>query len=101
MINDTIEHTKTTWGSKTLITVFASIVLGTNAFNAYIHTQETNTVTIEKNKIIHDNQVLYERERSDKKDERNIEYTNNAIEKNNLRNEIKRLNRELKKCEDE
>ena len=54
-----IDQKTTTWNNRVMVTAFVSIILGTNAFNAYIHQQETNTIKIE-----------YERDRSDTKDER-------------------------------
>lgn len=86
-MENTVEHSTSKWGNKTLLTVFFSIVIGTNAFNAYIHQQEINTLTIGYNK-----------DRSDKKDERVAKEAKQAIETNNDRQEIKRLNRELDQC---
>ena len=80
-----IENTSSNWGNKTLLSVFAGIVIGTNAFNAYIHQQEQNTLQIE-----------YDKERSDKKDERVLEQARNAIKENNYKLEIERLERECK-----
>lgn len=99
-MEDVIENSKSRWGNKTLITVFASIIIGTNAFNAYIHEQENNTNRIEleaQNVAII---IAYERERSDKKDERISEQGKADIVVNNYKVEIKRLNRELNKCKD-
>ena len=93
------ENTTSKWGNKTLLTIFASIILGTNAFNAYIHDQENNTNRIELEAINSKQARDYERERSDKKDERIEENTAKAIEVNNYKEEIKRLNRKLKKYE--
>lgn len=86
----TIDQQNTYWNNKVLLSSFAVLILGTNAFNAYIHQQEINT-----------NAIIYEKERSDKKDERVLERANHYVDENNLKIEIERLNRELKKCEDD
>lgn len=100
-MDELVENSKSRWGNKTLITIFASIVLGTNAFNAYIHTQENNTNRIELEAVNTAQALEYARERSDKKDERIEENNAKAIEVNNYKNEITRLARELKECKDE
>ena len=81
-----MEESTSRWGNKTLITIFVTIVLGTNALNRYVSNQEKNTITIEYNK-----------ERGDKKDERVKQDALAAIETNNLKQEIIRLTRELEK----
>ena len=82
-----IEHTSTTWGTKTLITVFASVVVATNAFNRYVSVLEQNSL-----------QIQYEKERSDKKDARVLEQAETLILINNYEVETERLERELKEC---
>lgn len=84
-----IEHTTSKWGNKTLLSMFGVLIIGTNAFNAYIHQQENNTM-----------QIQYEKERSDKKDERVEEKAKQMILENNYVLEIARLNRELKECKE-
>lgn len=90
MAEKTIDQQNTYWNNKVLLSSFAVLILGTNAFNAYIHQQEINT-----------NAIIYEKERSDKKDDRVLERANHYVDENNLKVEIERLNRELEDCEDE
>ena len=95
--DDLIENSKSKWGNKTLLTVFASLILGTNAFNAYIHNQDTNTNRIELEAENTQQAIDYERERSDKKDERIAEQGKFDIQVNNYKLEIKRLERIIEK----
>jgi hypothetical protein len=97
-MDNLVENTTSKWGNKTLITIFASIVLGTNAFNAYIHDQDNNTNRIELEAQNTDQALEYAKERSDKKDERIAEQAEFNIQVNNYKLEIARLNRELKNC---
>jgi hypothetical protein len=85
----TIDQQATYWNNKVLLSSFAVLILGTNAFNAYIHQQEINT-----------NGIAYEKERSDKKDERVLADAKHYVEMNNLKVEIVRLDRELKQCKE-
>lgn len=90
MESKTIDQKATLWNNKVLLSSFAVLILGTNAFNAYIHQQETNTLRIK-----------YDRERSDKKDERILERAEQMILVNNFKRDIESLEKELKECENE
>jgi peptidoglycan hydrolase CwlO-like protein len=95
------ENSKSSWGNKTLISIFASIVLGTNAFNAYIHTQDNNTQSIQYESELARTNLQYQTDRSDKKDKRVLEQAEQMIKENNYIQEIKSLKKELKDCKDE
>lgn len=96
--NDLIENSKSSWGNKTLITIFASIVLGTNAFNAYIHNQDVNTQAIKYESELAQTNLDYQINRSDLKDKRVVEQAQQMIKENNYIQEIKSLKKDLKDC---
>lgn len=100
-MDKTIDQQSTLWNNKVLLSSFAVLILGTNAFNAYIHQQENNTNRIDLEAKLTEKAIEYERERSDKKDERLFEQTKTMILINNLELENARLERELKNCKDE
>jgi len=83
----TVDQTTSRWNNKMLLTTFGVLIIGTNAFNAYIHQQENNTMQIE-----------YEKARSDKKDERVLEQAKQLIFVNGLQHRIKELEKDLDKC---
>ena len=80
-----------------LLYSFGVLILGTNAFNTYIHQQENNTLRIDKDSRIELMRDEYEKARSDKKDERVLEEAIHYVEHNNLILEIARLTRIVKK----
>ena len=98
MDEKTIDQKTTTWNNKIMVSAFVSIILGTNAFNAYIHQQDTNTVTIEKNEEIAAIRAEYNKERSDKKDERILEQAKEFVFVEGLERDIKILEKELDYC---
>lgn len=93
----TIDQQSTLWNNKILISSFVVLIIGTNSFNAYIHQQDTNTVRIELEAKITEQKIQYEKERSDKKDERVLAEAKQMILSNNYILEIARLNRELER----
>ena len=76
----TIDQKNTLWNNRVLLSSFAVLILGTNAFNAYIHQQETNTFWIEYNA---------------EADKRRLTH---AIEKHEYKAEIKDLREKIKNC---
>ena len=98
MDEKTIDQKNTLWNNKQLLSAFAVLIIGTNAFNAYIHQQDTNTVTIEKNEEIDIIRSEYNKERSDKKDERILEQAKEFVYIEGLLRDIKILDKELEYC---
>jgi hypothetical protein len=94
----TIDQKATLWNNKVLLSSFAVLILGTNAFNAYIHQQDTNTVTIEKNAEIAFIRAKYDKDRSDKKDQRVLEQAKEFVVMEGKNRDIKILEKELEYC---
>ncbi len=96
----TIDQKNTLWNNKQLLAAFGVLIIGTNAFNAYIHQQDTNTVTIEKNAEIGLLRDEYNKERSDKKIERGIAQAKQFVYIESLQRDIEILEKELEYCKD-
>lgn len=96
-VQKTIDQQSTLWNNKVLISSFVVLMIGTNSFNAYIHQQDNNTQRIELEAKITEQKIQYEKERSDKKDERILAESKQMILTNNYIVEIARLKRLLER----
>tara|TARA_R110000772_G_scaffold240754_4_gene353030 strand:- start:5615 stop:5872 length:258 start_codon:yes stop_codon:yes gene_type:complete len=76
----TIDEGSTRWSNKVLAFIFISLLFGSNILNSYINTQYHHGLQIVDN---------------DKAQGRRLEH---AVEKQDFKNDIKDLERELKDC---
>mgnify|MGYP003636704146 FL=1 len=93
-IEETVDQGSSRWSNKVLAYIFISLLFGSNILNSYINTQYHHEIKIEENKLTH----IKELAEADKANRRRLIH---AVEKQDFKNTIKDLNRELKKCKDE
>lgn len=74
-----------------LVAAFVSLLFGSNILNTYINTQYHHEIKIAEQKVVHDQDIIDEKKA-------NARRLDHAIEKQDYKNEIKDLTRDLKNC---